>query len=328
MIFCCGEAIIDMVPGTISGAAGNTAKDLGDGFLPCPGGSPYNTAIAIGRLRQPVQFLGRLSTDFFGDTLIDRLVQNQVGVDFITRSDQHSTLAFVKFAEGKEPQYIFYTEGTADRSFSDQDIPPRFPPEIRCILFGSISMTMEPIASAVESLIFRETARGAGPVISFDPNIRPFMIRDKAAYVRRMEKWMAASSIVKISAADLSFVYPNLELKQALQKILALGPRLLITTLGAEGATAILRRNDNSVIRAQAPIVDLPVVDTIGAGDTFHGAFLSWLEQNGKMSLSALASLSEQELYDALYFANKAASLVCSKQGAEPPFLDEVLSLG
>jgi fructokinase len=70
--------------------------------------------------------------------------------------------------------------------------------------------------------------------------------------------------------------------------------------------------------------VDLPVVDTIGAGDTFHGALLSWLELQGKMSRSALASLTEAELYDALVFANHAASLVCSRQGAEPPTLEEM----
>jgi fructokinase len=324
MILSCGEALIDMVPGEFSSAA----KDHRDCFFSCPGGSPYNTAIAIGRLRQPVQFLGKLSTDFFGDTLINRLVQNNVGLDFITRSNQHSTLAFIKLAEGKEPQYIFYTEETADRSLSGEDIPPQLPPEIRCILFGSIAMTMEPTASAVEALIFREKARGeSGPVISFDPNIRPFMIQQRDAYIRRMKKWIAASSIVKISAADLSFIYPALELEKAIQTILALGPRLVVTTLGAEGAAAMLRRNNGSVIRVQAPVVDLPVIDTIGAGDTFHGAFLSRLEQNGTMSVSALDSLSEQELYDTLYFANKAASRVCSKQGAEPPFLDEVVSL-
>jgi fructokinase len=67
--------------------------------------------------------------------------------------------------------------------------------------------------------------------------------------------------------------------------------------------------------------VDLPVADTIGAGDTFHGAFLSWLELNGKMSPAAIAALTEAELYKALFIANKAASLVCSRQGAEPPTL-------
>jgi fructokinase len=188
-------------------------------------------------------------------------------------------------------------------------------------------MTMEPVATAIETLILHENARGEGvkaPVISFDPNIRPFMIKDKKAYVERFEKWIAASTIAKISAVDFEFIYPDLGLEKSLQKILAMGSRLVITTMGPEGAMAILRRNDGSVIRVSAPVVDLPVADTIGAGDTFHGAFLSWLEIKGKMSRASLANLSETELYDALYFANKAASIVCSRHGAEPPTLREV----
>jgi len=76
-----------------------------------------------------------------------------------------------------------------------------------------------------------------------------------------------------------------------------------------------------------APIVDVKVVDTIGAGDTFHAGFLSWLEMNGKMSREKIASLSEAELSAALFFANKAASLVCSKRGAEPPTMAEMDAL-
>jgi fructokinase len=319
MIICCGEALIDMVRADFPGQ--------GKGFLPFPGGSPYNTAITIGKLGVPVKFLGRFSTDFFGEILMKRLKDNHVGDELMIRSEQNSTLAFVKLEKGKEPQYVFYTEGTADRSLAAGDLPQTLPADTHCILFGSISMTMEPVATAIETLILRENARGSGtnaPVISFDPNIRPFMIKDKNAYVKRFEKWIAASTIAKISAADFEFIYPDLDLEKSLQKILTMGPRLVITTLGSRGAMAILRRNDGSVTRVSAPVVDLPVADTIGAGDTFHGAFLSRLEIKEKMSRHDLANLPEPELYDALFFANKAASIVCSRQGAEPPTLREV----
>jgi fructokinase len=190
-------------------------------------------------------------------------------------------------------------------------------------------MTMEPVASTIETLILRENALQGGlgtgaPVISFDPNIRPFMIKDKKASISRMEKWIAASTIVKISAQDISYIFPDFDCEKALQKILAMGPRLAIGTLGANGSLALLRRNDGNVTRVQAPVIDVTVKDTIGAGDTFHGAFLSWLELKEKMSRSSLVSLTETELYDALFFANKAASLVCSRRGAEPPKLREV----
>ncbi|MDR1905128.1 MAG: carbohydrate kinase [Treponema sp.] len=311
MILVCGEALIDMVP-------------RNDGFYPAPGGSPYNTAIAAARLKTEVSCLGRFSRDFFGEILINHLEKNQVGTDLIVRSNENSTLAFVKLEKGREPGYIFYTEGTADRSLSKDDIPARLPEETRCIAFGSIALTMEPVASAIESLVCREKGRA---MISFDPNIRPFMIRDRASYTRRYEQWLAASTIVKISNADIDFLYPGMELENALEKIISAGPRLVLVTLGRDGASALLRGEKGGIMRVIAPVVDLPVADTIGAGDTFHGAFLAWLEMHGKMSSAALSALTETELYNALYFSNKAASIVCSRRGAEPPTLKDIEDL-
>ncbi|MDR3172347.1 MAG: carbohydrate kinase [Treponema sp.] len=317
MIVCCGEALIDMLP--LNG---------GTGFLPCPGGSPYNTAIAISRLGTPVGFLGRLSTDFFGELLVNRLIENKVETGLIVRSGENSTLAFVQLEPGKEPRYVFYTEGTADRSLRLADLPITLPEKTSSILFGSIAMTMEPVASAIESLVFREHARGtSGPVISVDPNIRPFMIGNREAYLKRFEGWVAVADIVKISEADFAFIYPGATTETAMEQLLCLGPRVVVTTLGAAGAMALFRQDDGGIIRVYVPVVDLPVVDTIGAGDTFHGALLSWLEREGKLSRTALASLTEEELVEALFFANKAASLVCSKQGANPPTRAEVEAL-
>jgi len=325
MIICCGEALIDMVRTPVPGQ--------GHAFLPLPGGSPYNTAIAIGRLGRPVKFFGRFSTDFFGEILVKRLKDNRVGDDLIIRAAQNSTLAFVKLEKNKDPQYVFYAEETADRSLTIEDLPSELPAQTSCIHFGSIAMTMEPIASTIEAFILREGTRKSAdqmdgaPVLSFDPNIRTFMIKDHDAYIARFEKWIAAATIAKISSSDFQFLYPKLEAEKALQKILAMGPRLAICTLGTKGALALLRRNDGSVTRISVPAVSLPVVDTIGAGDAFHGALLSWLDMKGKMSRSSLVSLSEGELYDALFFAVRAAAIVCSRRGAESPTKKEIESL-
>jgi fructokinase len=315
MIICCGEALIDMVP-------------EGKGFLPCPGGGSYNTALAIGRLGVEARFLGRISRDFFGETLVKRLEDSGVGTELIVRSAEHSTLAFVKLEPGKEPQYVFYTEGSADRSLRPEDLPPTLPEGARCILFGSISMTMEPVARTIEGLVRRESRGTNAPVVAFDPNIRPFMIPDRGAYLKRFDGWLGLSTIVKISAEDFNFIYPGLGPEAALEKALGMGPVLGICTLGPEGALALLRRDDGRILRVKAPAVDLPVTDTIGAGDTFQGALLAALERAGKMSRRAIAALTEAELYGALFFANKAASLVCSRRGAEPPALAEVEALG
>ncbi|MDR0525333.1 MAG: carbohydrate kinase [Spirochaetaceae bacterium] len=316
MIVCCGEALIDMVP-----LPGEKPS-----FLPSPGGSPYNSAIALGRLGIPVGFLGRLSKDFFGTMLIEKLRENNVHTDLIVRSGENSTLAFVKLEAGKEPSYIFYTEGSADRSLAPADVPAKLPADVRGLLFGSIAMTMEPAATTIESLILTYKDEKS-PVISFDPNIRPFMIPHKETYRKRFEKWVKASTIVKISAEDLGFLYPELPWEDALQELSTLGPRLCVTTLGNDGALALLRQEDKQLLQVHAPGIPVSVTDTIGAGDTFHGGLLAWLERNGKMSRTQLAVITKSELQDALSFANKAASIVCTRPGADPPTFAEVLSL-
>lgn len=320
MILGCGEALIDMVP---VDETNQNAVSI-PVFLPCPGGSPYNTAIAIGRLGVPVSFMGRLSDDFFGQMLFDRFKENHVETDMIVRSNEHSTLAFVKLEKGKEPEYIFYVQGTADRSFSVADIPSHFSEKPSCIFFGSIAMTMEPAASAIEQFVMNQSALSDGPVISLDPNVRSFMISDKAAYVKRFEKWVAASTIVKISEADFDFIYPGLGLQKSLEKVLQMGPSLVVTTLGSDGAIALFKSSDGKILEVKVPVPQINVVDAIGAGDAFHGGFLSWLFLHEKMSRKAIVELNAAELKEALVFANKAAALVCSRRGAEPPTMAEL----
>jgi fructokinase len=272
----------------------------------------------------PVSLLGRLSQDFFGEMLVKRLKENKVGSELIIRSSEHSSLAFVKLEKGKEPEYIFYTDGTADRSFSVKDIPQSFSKKPSCVYFGSIAMTIEPAASAIEQFVMTQSALSDGPVISLDPNVRPFMIADQAAFVKRFEKWVRASTIVKISEADFNFIYLGLCLQKSLEKVLQMGPSLVVTTLGPDGAMALIKNTDGSFAEVKVPTFDIAVVDTIGAGDTFHGGFLSKLFLMGKMSKAGIAGLKAEELKEALIFANKAASLVCSKRGAEPPTMAEM----
>ena len=321
-----------------------------DGFKPCVGGSPLNTAVAIARLETDVAFLGRLSKDFFGDMFVDTLSHNGVVTKYITRSDQLSTLAFVHLAQGKEPQYVFYTEGTADRSLVPSDVPHNLD-DVDCICFGSIAMTMEPVASTVERLIQREHTK---KVISFDPNIRPMMIPDTTAYIRRFETWLSYCTILKISEADVEFLFPEKTLEQAVAHLLSCGPKLLVMTLGSKGALAVLNvrhceahddtrhcearsaeaiqrtdrvatARDDDRLSVTVPVKKVDVVDTIGAGDTFHGAFLSWLAEHNKMTQSAIASLTEDDLRNALSYANLAAAIVCTRQGAQPPTKKEML---
>jgi fructokinase len=295
-------------------------------YKPCCGGSPYNTIIALGRLGVPAAFLAHFSRDFFGEMLFERLTENNVDTCFITRTGENTILAFVKLDAGGEPLYTFYTEGTAGVSFAERDIPKNLPQEVDCIYFGSVAMTMEPIGSSIETFIQGQSRRENGPVISYDPNVRTFMIKDRAAFVERSERLMSYANIVKISQADAEYIYPDISFNERIERILSIGVgvRLLVCTLGSGGSLSVLKTGAGAAIRALVPIVDMPVLDTIGAGDTFHGAFLAFLSRTGRLSRSAIAAMTEQDLEHALFFANKAAALVCSREGADPPTLAEM----
>jgi len=308
MILSCGEALIDLIPSVTSEGR--------ESFVPTPGGSPYNTIISIARLGVPAGFIGRISSDFFGDQLYDNLKQNSVRTELITRGNEPTTLAFVKRSKSGEARYAFYTNGTADVSFSPEDIPETLDGSISCIQFGSIAVVMNPAGETIRSLVKREAENR---IVSFDPNVRDVLIPDREDYIARFEELCSYSTIVKISDADMDWIYSGTELEAGVNRILSLGVSLVVVTRGADGAIA---RTEKANVRI--PGIKTRVADTVGAGDSFHGGLLSWLHRRNRMNRDALRSLTSAALEDALLFATHVASVTCSRHGADPPLLHEL----
>ena len=309
MVIVLGEALIDM----LSGETTNGEK----AFVPHSGGSPFNTCIAIARLGVPAGFLGRISKDFFGQMLINGLVENGVDLSFTQRGTEPTTLGFVKTSAGKDPEYAFYTTGTADCSLGSDELPESFPDSVKALMFGSISLLMEPGATVIESLIKQEYGKR---ILSFDPNIRPGLIKNEAEFRSRCNRLFALSSIVKISDVDLKWLYPGKSLDEASQSVKSFGPALVVVTRGAEGSFAL--KGDQKV---SCMGTEVRVVDTVGAGDTFHAGLIAWLYKNELLNLEALDTISADQLTEGLSFASKCAAVTCSRKGADPPYEDEIL---
>ena len=308
MIYILGEALIDMLPGeTVSGEVS---------FIPHTGGSPFNTCIAAARLGVGAGFLGRISTDFFGQMLYAELEKNGVDVEVTQRGNEPTTLGFVKVEQGKDPEYAFYTTGTADCSLRSEELPKSFPNTVNALVFGSISLLMEPGASVIEALVTRESGKR---VLSFDPNIRPGLIKDSKAFHSRCEHLFSLSTIVKVSDVDLGWLYPQLSLEAAAERVKSFGPVIVAVTKGADGSFAL-----KGSIRAEARTGSIKVADTVGAGDTFHAGFLSWLEKKKLLNPDSLENLTPEELQRALEFASKCADITCSRRGADPPYAYEI----
>jgi fructokinase len=306
MILSCGEALIDMLPRT---------TDAGeDAFAPHAGGAVFNTAIALGRLGAPSSFFAGLSDDLFGTLLRDQLAASNVASDLCPISQLPTTLAFVKLTDG-QAKYAFYDENTALRALSADDLPP-LPANSQALFFGGISLVYGPCAEAYEALMLREAP---ARVTMIDPNIRESFIRDEAAYRARLTRMIAVADIVKLSDEDLHWLEGVGDIKTIAQALCAKGPKVVLITEGAKGATAYTA-NDAHFVSAQK----VNVVDTVGAGDTFNAGFLAALYQAGALTKDAIENATEATLKDALILGIKTAAITVSRAGANPPWASEL----
>ena len=307
MLLSCGDALIDFLP--------VKSVDGRDAAVPVVGGSCLNIAVGMARLGAPAGFVGGISTDLFGRMIADHALASQVDLRFATRSDHETTLAFIRTVAG-EPQYAFYDETTASRSWKYRRGSIAFD-AIEAIHVGSTTLTHD--SGAAEALAMVEDARGS-VTISFDPNCRPNLVSDKRRYVDRMNAFAAIASIVRMSDVDFEYLYGGSEYAGRAQSLVDAGASLVVITRGIKGAQAWHKQA--GAVEVEAPIVD--VVDTIGAGDSFQAAMLFALRAIGRIGPASLAQTNSEELGRVLSFAAHCAAFTCSRAGADPPRASEV----
>jgi fructokinase len=292
-----GEALFDLVDGG------------GDALAAHPGGGPFNAARTIGRLEQPVAYLGRLSTDRFGTRLAGILAEDGVRLDAVVRTDDPTTLALAEFDERGNAGYRFYTEGTAAAGLTTQVALDALPAAVDALLVGTLGLVLEPMATALEAVVERlaDTA-----LVAIDVNCRPWVIDDPEAYRRRLARLLRHTDLLKVSEEDIAWLAPGLSAVEATRALLADGgPTVGVLTRGADGATVVT--SDDEVPVAPPPA---DVVDTIGAGDAFIGGFLAWWRECG-LSREALADL--EVATEATRFACLVAARTVERAGASPP---------
>ena len=306
MILCCGEALIDMLPRETT--RGEKA------FAPYAGGAIFNTAIALGRLGVPAGFFTGLADDMLGDILRNELQASNVDFSYCSISSRPCTIALVKLVDG-HATYAFYDENTAGRMITEADLP-KLGEDCEALHFGAISLISEPCGSTYEALMAREQAKR---VISLDPNIRPGFIKDKEAHMARIKRMGAMSDILKFSDEDLAWFDMEGNTDELAAYWLKAGAKLLVVTLGAEGAVAYTK---NSKVTVKSERVE--VVDTVGAGDTFDAGILASLKKQNLLTKDKVASLSDEAIREALTVGAKAAAVTVSRAGANPPRAEEI----
>jgi fructokinase len=300
MIAVVGEALVDL----IIASDGSVGAHLG--------GGPYNAARAAGRLGAVVKFFGTLSQDRFGTLLAEQLSADGVDISGARRVDEPTTLAAAELATDGSATYRFYSAGTSAPQF---DAAALIDVDTAGYLFtGGLALVLQPMAAEVELVL---TAPSRQCVTMVDLNCRPFVVDDRSAYERRVDRVMSVARIIKVSGDDLRYLYPNESPQDAARRIVDEGAGVVLLTDGDADVSVF---TDEGYVTVPVPKVE--IVDTVGAGDTFSGAFLASCDHRGLDFVSAVPALGA--LSEVVSDAVMAAAVACQRSGADPPRASEL----
>lgn len=295
-----GEFLIDFTQHGLS----NQGNPL---FEANPGGAPCNVLAMLQKLGHKTAFIGKVGMDSFGLQL--RNTAEEAGIDtdnLFTDPSVHTTLAIVHTFENGDRDFSFYREPGADMMLREDELPPGLLENCKIFHFGTLSMTHEGVRAATKSAV--RTAKNAGALISFDPNLRPPLWASMEEARKQMEWGFGECDILKISDNEVEFFTGETDYPAGARKLLAQFPniRMLNVTCGPNGSYSF-----SCGAETFAPAFKLGgTIETTGAGDTFCACVLHNVLENG------LERRNAESLKEMLRFSNAAAYLVTTKKGA------------
>ena len=252
-----------------------------------------------------------------GRRLVKILQQESVSTKYLLRSGRCTTLSLVSVDNSGQPEYQFYGQGSADCSVQPSELPD-IEAEVTGIHFGSYSLVVKPVADAFASLV----AQSGDLFVSLDPNVRPTIEPDLDIWRERVDEYSGHANLMKISAEDMDFLYPDVPHENRIVDWLDKGVSLAIITDGGNACTAWTK----SGYKLRKPTFKNDIIDTVGGGDSFQAALLAWLARNGDPK-QAVENLDAEALDNLILHALAAASITCSRRGADLPNDDDVQKL-
>ncbi|WP_024670599.1 carbohydrate kinase family protein [Pseudomonas tremae] len=307
MFLVCGEALFDIFTRADDGSSLNRL-----GFDAIAGGSPFNVAIGLRRLGVEATFFAGISTDYLGRRLRAVLEEETVDTANLVDFDSPTTLAMVAVGNDGSPTYSFRGDGCADRQLRMEHLP-EMNEHIRAIHVGSFSLVVQPIADTLLALVARESSTR---LISLDPNVRLNPAPDIQRWRSQIALFAEHAHLIKVSDEDLHLLYPESDPQQIAEGWLGKRTQLVIVTRGTQGASVFTRQHGTWSVPAKTVVT----ADTVGAGDTFQAALLTFLSERQLDTPEGLATLSREMLGEMLEFAVGAAALTCTKVGPALPY--------
>jgi sugar/nucleoside kinase (ribokinase family) len=292
---CLGEAVVDLIC-----ERPLDELTLADSFVPHFGGSVATVAVIAARHGAHVALAGGAGDDGWGLWLRDRLVREGVGVSLFELAPGSPTpLALVAVSRAGEPTYEIYGEMIATAVLA---LDGRLENAIDGA--AGLYITSNTLVGADErdvTMRARELALGRARPVVFDPNLRLHRWRTRAEAAAAANACVPGALLVRVNAEEAQLMTGEDDLERAALALVKAGARMVVITLGAEGA--ILRGE----LRLDVPGRPAAMLSTIGAGDVLTGVLLARLAGSGYYPSAVAASLPE---------AVAQSSQACERWGA------------
>ena len=302
-ILAIGEALIDVV----------ITYEQPEFPVEIPGGSPANVALTLGRLNRPVALATWIGLDERGRLIDFHMNDSGVHVTAASRGASHTSTALARLDESGAASYTFDLEWAPTP-------PIKVPPTAQILEAGSISAIIEPGASAVLDALTRGREHA---LVCFDPNARPSIMGEPEAALASLERFIALADVVKVSDEDIEWLTGGAPIDEVVDRWLGMGPSLVVVTRGKHGSDVATA----SGLRFTKTPADVPVVDTVGAGDSFMGGIIDamWgMGLRGADARETLRTLPEEQVRAIIDRASAVSDVTVSRKGANPPWAHEL----
>lgn len=252
-----GELLIDMISDQYGESGESTTYNQ---FF---GGSPSNIAMNAKSLGIRSRIASAVGNDGLGKFLVGKLEKANMDTTCLQYVDYSTSMVVVTKSQGT-PIPIFYRGADYNLEFTAQ-LEDSIK-NAKVIHFSCWPISMLPVRNTIEKAI--EVARANNVLVAFDPNYHPMIWQkgeDGAAYVREL---IGRVDIVKPSEDDAERIFGKDTPENHVQRFLELGAKLVIMTLGKDGALI-----SNGLETLRLPTMATEIIDTTGAGDAFWSGF-------------------------------------------------------
>ena len=268
------------------------------------GGSITNSAIISGKLGLKIALVSRIGNDLLGDYAISFLNSCKVHTKGIAQDPNIRTPIAIANIDAKgNSKYAFYKNSPKDSIVPIENVPKYILNSCKIFHFGSSFSYQKD--SFKETLKYVKFLKKRGAFISYDPNIRPYAIKDKTKVRNRVFKLLKLANIAKLSEIDLWYLTGQKSPKKGLKTLKKELSCYVVLTLGAKGAMYL----DSNGKFIEIPAFKVKIADTIGAGDAFIAGMLYQIARIGKRAVL-------KDIKPALRFTSAVSALICTGQGA------------